>query len=827
MKTLIIIFYIGISTCFAQNISVLGRVVDLISKTPLENANVYLQNNKSVGTFTNADGLFSLSGDLKSEDILVVSYLGYDKAYVSVSDFLNQNQIFTVSLSPSIISAQSILVEAFKEKDQKFQPNFSSINRNKIKQDYTLQDIPEFLTSSPSLTSYSESGNGIGYNYLSIRGFDQRRISVSINGIPQNDPEDHNVYWLDFPDLISSSDLIQIQRGSSSGIIGYPAIGGSVNIITSAFANESKFVLQTILGSYNTKKYSAAFSSGLINKKYSFYVKLSQILSGGYREKSWVKFNSYHFSAVRFDDKLTTQINLFGGPISDGLAYSGLPKFAVKNEQLRRKNYSYWEADEKQNEISYKIDRRADEIENFSQPHFEILNDYEFNEKISFNSALFLVLGDGFFDYDGSWSIYYDDYFRLKQNGYDSAKVPINALIRAQVENKQWGWIPRFNFKHKNGNLILGGELRKHKSIHWGSINHAENLPAGVTKEYRYYYYNGGKDIFNIFMNENFRINDQLSFIGEMQLAYHKYKLYNEKYVKTDFSVSNLFFNTKFAVNYKLNNSAVFQLSFARISREPRLKNYYDAAESSGGEMPQFEIANNGSYDFNKPLVNPETMNDFELGCYLKLNSFSITLNTYLMLFENEIVKNGELDRFGQPRTGNMPKTIHQGIELSFDYEPMDGLQIILNSTISNNFIKQGRYFVNEQTSFNLSGNKISGFPNYLSNFIVSLKKSNFYLKLSGKYVGKFFSDNYDKKLHDYLELSPDFVDYSDNVNDAYFTLDFLGSIDFNFIESLSSSRIFIQVNNIFDTLYSANATGKEFYPAADRNFLLGIQLGL
>ncbi|MCK7517700.1 MAG: Plug domain-containing protein [Ignavibacteriales bacterium] len=59
----------------------------------------------------------------------------------------------------------------------------------------------------PQLHFYSENGNGIGYNYLSIRGFDQRRISVSINGIPQNDPEDHNVYWLDFPDLLASTEL--------------------------------------------------------------------------------------------------------------------------------------------------------------------------------------------------------------------------------------------------------------------------------------------------------------------------------------------------------------------------------------------------------------------------------------------------------------------------------------------------------------------------------------------------------------------------------------------------------------------------------------------
>ena len=54
------------------------------------------------------------------------------------------------------------------------------------------------------VTYYSESGNGIGYTYLNLRGFDQRRVSVLINGVPQNDPEDHMVYWLDFPDLAAN-----------------------------------------------------------------------------------------------------------------------------------------------------------------------------------------------------------------------------------------------------------------------------------------------------------------------------------------------------------------------------------------------------------------------------------------------------------------------------------------------------------------------------------------------------------------------------------------------------------------------------------------------
>jgi iron complex outermembrane receptor protein len=79
----------------------------------------------------------------------------------------------------------------------------------------------------------------------------------------------------------------------------------------------------------------------------------------------------------------------------------------------------------------------------------------------------------------------------------------------------------------------------------------------------------------------------------------------------------------------------------------------------------------------------------------------------------------------------------------------------------------------------------------------------------------------------EYLDLFPDFISYTDNKNEAYFSADFTGSYVFKPFNALNSSKIFIQVNNIFDNLYSANAIGGEFFPAAERNFLAGIQVGL
>ncbi len=617
-----------------------------------------------------------------------------------------------------------------------------------------------------------------------------------------------------------------MQRGAGSGASGYPAIGGSINIITSTFTNDPQINFSASLGSYNTRKYSASFSSGLIDKKYSVYAKLSTILSSGYRQGSWVKFNSYHLSAIRYDDKLTTQVNFYGGPIADGLAYTGLPKFAIKNKNLRKANYSDWGEDPATNTYTYTVTRRPTEIENFSQPHYELMNEYRINDNLTVNSALFLVTGDGFFDFDGSWAD--TTYLRLtSEYGFHPTQNPGNVLIRAQVNNEQFGWIPRFSYKHANGELIVGGEFRKHKSDHWGAVNFGENLPVGLTKSYHYYFYNGGKDIINGFVHEEYNLNNMFNALGEIQFAYHRYRLYNEKYLGHDFSVSNTFFNPRLGINTKFSDNFNIYLSYARVSREPRLTTYYDAGESSGGAVPQFKQNSDGTYNYNEPLVKPETMNDFELGSSLQFKNINLTLNLFYMLFDNEIVKNGQVDRFGQPVTGNVNRTVHSGIEFTALLNVFQGFQITGNATISKNKIEDGKQYLSSSDYLDLSGNRISGFPDFLSNLGISYNYNGIFLQFTGKYVGAFFSDNYDNNISEYLNQFPGFISYTDNKNEAYFTADFTASYQFKPIDALNSSKIFVQVNNIFDKLYSANAIGPEFFPAAERNFIAGVQVGL
>ena len=818
MKYLIFSVLLFATILSAQTQNIKGVVTDQ-DNNPLYLANVVLLNS-NIGVTTNENGGFNLIAEFDSGDKIIISYVGYKSTTLEIAN-LNLNKQNLVMLEKIPFTSQTVLVQGSIGEEGVTPMAFAKVTQKDIKESYVHQDVPEYLSYLPSTTFYSESGNGIGYNYLSIRGFDQRRIAISVNGIPQNDPEDNNVYWHNMNDILSSIGVIQVQRGAGSGVIGYPAVGGSINIITSNFSDKPRFTIGADAGSFNTRKYSASFGSGLIDDKYSVYVNLSKTMSDGYRDLSWVDFNSFYVSAVRYDKKITTQFNIYGGPVSDGLVYNGLPKGVIKNRELRKANYSYWDWDKENGKFQpWSTIRRATEIENFSQPHFELLNEFKISKNVTLNSALFLVIGEGFFDYDGSWAIPaygYNDYFRLLENGYDTTNVS-NALIRATVENKQWGWIPRLSLKHSNGSLIVGAEFRIHRSNHFGNINFAENIPNGVPADYEYYYYNGAKDIINLFANEQYQITDKLNVLGELQLAYHKYRIYNEKYVGNDFSVNGLFLNPRFGLNYKFTQDLSSYFSFARVTREPRLKNYYDAAESSGGEVPQFEVHANGNYDFSKPLVNPETMNSFELGTSYNTRKVSISANLFYMMFNDEIVKSGQLDRFGQAITGNMDKTTHAGIELSGTLKLNKYLDVTVNGTYSKNRIAEGFYYKNDSTKFDLKNNNISGFPDITANGIIRFNYNGFFTQVWIKYVGEFYTDNFGK--------ISGIIDY-DNILDKYFVSNILVSYQFNANPIFNNVKVFCQVNNVFDNLYAAYGSGKEFFPAAERNITAGVKVEL
>jgi iron complex outermembrane receptor protein len=680
----------------------------------------------------------------------------------------------------------------------------------------------------PSITFYSENGNGTGgYSYITMRGFDQQRLSIMVNGVPQNDPEDYSVYWIDFPDLLGSTTNIQVQRGAGSAFYGPPAIGGSVNLLAVPFQPKPSVTLESTLGFQeygatntivlSTRKYSATFNSGLVDSRYMFYGRLGKLSTDGYRDKSWDDINSYFFGAERLDEKMTTRIHFYGGPFSDGLVYNGIPKFYKNDLILRRSNYNYFELNNNQDTVTYASYRRPQESEQFSQPHFELLHEWRISPNITLNNTFFYVQGDGYYDYDGSgldttairWGSVY---------GIPATANPSNVLVRAFVGNKQFGWLPRLEIGHGSGTLTIGAEIRIHRSIHWGKIEYSEYYPSNYDPDYYIYEYNGGKDIVSVFGHELYKLEDNLTVMTDLQIAYNRYTLKNEKFLDYNFSVPYLFANPRFGINYNATDRVNTYVSIAYTSREPRLKDLYSAEESIWGSTPQFEADTTGGiirYNFNKPIAKPEHLFDLELGGVYRNEQTMASVNFFWMEFQDELIKSGAVDIFGEPVMGNADRSRHIGVELQGQLDIAYGFSIHGNATASYNRLIS--YSIVDKVSngivyrHNLDGNPIAGSPDFMGNFRISYNSNDLITSLDAKYVGDFYTDNTKNNL---LK------------NDAYTIVNAMLSYRLTL-----GSGVFLtvrgEIRNVFDALYTMSGEGIEFFPAAERNYIFGMSLQL
>ena len=70
-------------------------------------------------------------------------------------------------------------------------------------------------------------------------------------------------------------------------------------------------------------------------------------------------------------------------------------------------------------------------------------------------------------------------------------------VTKLTVDNNTYGWFPKVQLTHSQGkgNLVMGGELRIHNSVHYGEVVFGEALPQGTEPYHQYYNYKGGKNI--------------------------------------------------------------------------------------------------------------------------------------------------------------------------------------------------------------------------------------------------------------------------------------------------------------------------------------------
>ena len=697
-----------------------------------------------------------------------------------------QNNQLLDSIS-DIVNLDEVTVNSLRAKNNSPVP-FVNISKKDLENTNLAQDLPTLLKNTPSVLTTSDSGSGIGYSSIRVRGSDQSRVNVTINGVPYNDSESMSVYWVNLPDFASSIESIQIQRGVGTSTNGSAAFGGSINIQTNAASDVALFEINNSLGSFNTVKNSVSFSTGFINDKFELSGRLSRIKSGGYIDRSGSKLRSYFLQGIYKDSNTLIKLLNFAGHEITDQAWFGIDSSTL--ESNRRYNPAGEYYDKNGNVLYY--DNQDD---NYKQDHYQLHwnQDYE-NGWIS-NFGLHYTYGRGFFE---NYNLAFDS------NSSDN-------IDRRWLDNDFYGLIFSFNNSSDDYNAIIGGSYNKYEGEHFGEyLWNAGSNELSNFKE-RFYSDYGNKSELNFYAKLDYYLSKNLSIYGDLQ-----YRNINYNAIITPYSVISgyveqgydkidkkfNFFNPKIGLNYNHNENNQFYISYARAQREPTRADYA-----------------NGS-------PNPEKLDDFELGWRRNFNSFSINLNAFYMLYDDQLVLTGERDINGYEIRTNVGESYRLGLEIDTKLFINSSLDIESNLSISENKNKN-LFFSFDGELKNYGNTDIAYSPKFIANNIINFYPND---KTSVSLRSNYISEQFFAQTNSPISKLDSFFTNDLNLSHEIYLNDFVDEL-----------KIKLLINNIFDLEYTSYGgyytydvpegnslktyEGTYYYPQSGINLLLGIDI--
>ena len=213
---------------------------------------------------------------------------------------------------------------------------YSNISQKEIqKQNFGL-DLPFLLTATPSVLTTSDAGSGVGYTSIRVRGTDATRINITANGIPMNDAESHSIFWVNTPDLASSLEDMQIQRGAGTSTNGAGAFGASINLRTAGIPSKAYAEVSGSYGSFNTHKETVRVGSGLLGNHWAFDTRISNIQSDGYRDRATSDLKSYFLQGGYYGENTTLKLIAFGGKEKTYHAWDGISREQLETIQKQQ-----------------------------------------------------------------------------------------------------------------------------------------------------------------------------------------------------------------------------------------------------------------------------------------------------------------------------------------------------------------------------------------------------------------------------------------------------------------------------------------------------------
>ncbi|MGD8426225.1 MAG: TonB-dependent receptor [Balneolaceae bacterium] len=300
---------------FAQH-SIKGSIKEADTGEVLPGANVVIVGT-SKGASADADGQYEIGNLENGTYTLRATMVGFAavKKIVTIS---GSDEVVNFELKMSNESLQALEVFASRAVERKTPVAYTDVDKEQIKSQLGSRDIPLVLNTTPSVYSTAQGG-GAGDARVNVRGFNQRHVSIMLNGVPVNDMENGWVYWSNWDGVGDVATSIQVQRGLSAVNLATPSIGGTMNIITDPAAVDKGGMVKQELGSYGFQKTTAVLNTGLINDKFSFSAAGVRKTGDGYYDGSWTDAYAFYLGAsYQVNDNNRLDLYAMGAPQRHG-----------------------------------------------------------------------------------------------------------------------------------------------------------------------------------------------------------------------------------------------------------------------------------------------------------------------------------------------------------------------------------------------------------------------------------------------------------------------------------------------------------------------------
>jgi len=577
----------------------------------------------------------------------------------------------------------------------------------------TGRDLPYVLQDVAGVVSFSDAGNGVGYTNMRVRGSDITRINVTVNGIPMNDAESHGVFWVNTPDLMSSTNAIQLQKGVGTSTNGSGAFGASLGLSTLG-AGEKGGRITLGAGSYGTQRATMEASTGKTASGFWMNTRISSITSDGYVERASSDLQSYYVSAGFAGGGHYVEAVRFGGGERTYQAWYGVDTTTMYGPDA----YPQFNAAGALYDDTWSvIGTYDDQVDNYGQEHTQLHYRYSNLFGGTFAAALHHTAGAGYYEE-------YNQGFAFADFGignYVSAMDTVafgDVVTRKWLDNDFYGATSSWTYENGDQRVQLCGGVHRYEGAHFGRVIWANN-PNVSTLDGDYYTGDAVKDDANVYAKYALTKNKLLVYADAQYRYVNHSSTGGSATGPANFDRTFNFFNPKVGMTYNLGGNQILGAYAGVGHREPNRTDlqYADDANS----------------------LQAERMLDMEFNFRNSGEKWAFDVNAYRQQYQNQLVLTGAIDAQGYPIRENVGQSLRQGVEFTGAYELTTALSATANVALSQN---ENVNWVSDPLSSFVDNTSIAFSPDAVASARLTYTKKGFEATLWNQYVGKQYMSN-------------------------------------------------------------------------------------